>query len=243
MKRRILVLLVVALTLLLLTASLTSAAPGAPGAPTLRWVTTSATTAEIRADGITNGGTAGNGAISWDLYFRFPVTVNSPYPVVTIAAGPAWTGMSPCTFATNVSMNQPSAAGATGDRGVLINGFCTSGVPTNPVTGSDVLVATVTFASCPAGSAGFVMDLDSGDDVFGASVSQIVDKNNDAYTLTDADLTDGAPMCAPTAVTMTGFGANNENPAAGGVMALWPLLAGGAAVVAGGAYALSHRKR
>jgi hypothetical protein len=243
MKRRILVLMVVALTIFLLTASLTSAAPGAPGAPTLRWVTTGATTAEIRADGITNGGTAGNGAISWDLYFRFPGTVNSPYPVVTITAGSAWTGMSPCTFTTNVSMNQPSAPGATGDRGVLINGFCTSGVPNNPVTGSNVLVANVTLASCPAGSAGFVMDLDSGDDVFGASVAQIVDKNNDAYALTDADLTDGAPMCAPTAVTMTGFGANNANPAAGGVMALWPLLAGGAAVVAGGAYALSHRKR
>jgi hypothetical protein len=243
MKRRILVLMVVALTIFLLTASLTSAAPGAPGAPTLRWVTTSATTAELRADGITNGGTAGNGAISWDLYFRFPVTVSSPYPVVTIAAGPTWTGMSPCTFTTSVSMNQPSNPGSTGDRGVLINGFCTTGVPNNPVTGSDVLVATVTLASCPSGSAGFVMDLDSGNDVFGASVAQMVDRNNSEYTFSDSDLTDGAPMCAPTAVTMTGFGANNENPAAGGVMALWPLLAGGAAVVAGGAYALSHRKR
>ena len=244
MKRRILVLLVVALTLFLLTASLTSADPAAPGTPTLRWVTTSATTAELRADGLTNGGTAGNGAISWDLYFRFPGTVNSPYPVVSIVPGPAWTGMSPCTFTTNVSMNQPSGANATGDRGVLINGFCTTGVPNNPVTGSNVLVATVTFASCPAGSAGFVMDLDSGNDVFGASVVDFADRNNDAYYLSDADMTDGSPMCAsPTAVTMTGFGANNDNPAAGGVMALWPLLAGGAAVVAGGAYALSRRKR
>jgi len=243
MKRRILVLLVVALTLFLLTASLTSAEPGAPGAPTLRWVTTSATTAELRADGLTNGGTTGNGAISWDLYFRFPASVNAPYPVVSITAGPAWTGMTPCTFTTNVSMNQPSAPGATGDRGVIINGCCTSGVPTNPVTGSNVLVATVNFASCPAGSAGFVMDLDSGDDVFGASVAQFVDKNNDPYALSDTDLTDGAPMCAPTAVTMTGFGANNANPAAGGVTALWPMLAAGAAVVAGGAYALSRRKR
>ena len=50
-----------------------------------------------------------------------------------------------------------------------------------PVTGSNVLVATVTFAGCPAGSSGFVMDLDSGDDVFGTSVSHMVDKNNDAY--------------------------------------------------------------
>lgn len=243
MKRRILVMLIVALSLILLTASLTSADPAAPGTPTLRWVTTSATTAELRADGLTNGGIAGNGAISWDIYFRFPGTVSSPYPVVSIVPGPAWTGMSPCTFATNVSMNQPSGAGATGDRGVLINGFCTTGVPNNPVTGSNVLVATVNFASCPAGTSGFVMDLDSGDDVFGASVVGFADRNNDAYYLSDADMTDGAPMCAPTAVTMTGFGANNANPAAGGITALWPLLAGGAAVVAGGAYALSRRKR
>jgi len=197
MKRRRLVLLVVALTLFLLTASLTSADPAAPGAPTLRWVTTGATTAELRADGLTNGGTAGNGAISWDLYFRFPATVNSPYPVVSIVPGAAWTGMLPCTFATNVSMNLPSAPGATGDRGVFINGFCTTGVPNNPVTGSDVLVATVTFASCPGG-AGFVMDLDSGDDVFGASVADFVDRNNDAYLMSDAGMIDGAPMCAPT---------------------------------------------
>ena len=98
MKRRIPVLLIVALTVFLLTASLTGAAPGAPGTPTLRWVTTSATTAELRADGLTNGGTAGNGAISWDIYFRFPVTVSAPYPVVSIVPGPAWTGMAPCTF-------------------------------------------------------------------------------------------------------------------------------------------------
>ena len=168
-----------------------------PGAPTLRWVTTSPTTAEIRADGITNGGTAGNGAISWDLYFRFPVSVSAPFPAVSITAGPAWTGMSPCTFTTHVSMNQPSAAGATGTRGVLINGFCTTGVPGNPVVGSDVLVAAVTFASCPAGGSGFVIDLDSGDDVFGVAVADVVDRNNDPFLRSDAGLSDGAPMCVP----------------------------------------------
>lgn len=195
MKRRIHLLLVVALALFLSTAFPSSATPGALGAPTLRWVTTSATTAELRADGLTNGGTPGNGAISWDLYFRFPVTVTSPPPVVTITAGPAWTSMSPCTFVTNVSMNQPSAPGATGNRGVLINGFCTSGVPNNPVTGSNILVATITLASCPAGNAGFVMDLHAGDSVFGASVADFVDRSNAPFNLSDADLTDGTPMC------------------------------------------------
>jgi hypothetical protein len=151
--------------------------------------------------------------------------------------------MSPCGFSTNVSNAMPSGAGGTGNRGVLINGFCTTGIPTNPLTGNDILVATVTLSGCPAGSLGFVMDLDSGDDVFGTSVAQMVDKNSDPYYFTDADLTDGAPMCAPTAVTMTGFDANNANPAAGGLMALWPLAVAGAAVVAGGAYAVARRKR
>jgi hypothetical protein len=221
MKRRMLVLLVIALTLFLFlfTAFLTSANPGAPGTPTLRWVRTSATTAEIRADGLTNGGTAGNGAISWDIYFRFPVSVSSPYPVVGITAGPAWTGMSPCTFATNVSMNQPSVPGTTGDRGVFINGFCTTGVPNNPVTGSNVLVASVTFAACPAGSAGFVMDLDSGDDVFGASVADVVDRNNDPFNLSDTNLTDGTLMCAPNTfsltVTTAGLGSGIVTPPVG----------------------------
>jgi len=243
MKRRILVLCAVVLALALVSVSLVSASPQAPGTPTMRWVTTGATTAELRVDGLTNGGTAGNGAVGWDIYFRFPNSVAAPYPTVSITAGPLWTGMSPCNFSTNVTNGAPSGSGGTGDRGTLINGFCTSGIPTNPITGSNILVATVTLSGCPAGSSAFVMDLDSGDDVFGTSVANMVDKNADSYYFSDADLTDGAPMCSPTAVTMTGFGANNENPAAGGVMALWPLLAGGAAVVAGGAYALSRRKR
>ena len=62
MKRRILLFCTAALALVLASVPLVSAAPQAPGTPTLRWVTTGATTAEIRADGITTGGTAGNGA-------------------------------------------------------------------------------------------------------------------------------------------------------------------------------------
>lgn len=185
----------VALSLMLCTA--VHAETRAPGTPTFRWVTTGTTTAEIRADGITNGGTAGNGAISWDLYFRFPGAISAPFPVVSVVPGPSFTGMSPCTFATNVSMNQPSAAGATGTRGVLINGFCTTGVPSNPVTGSNVLIATITLASCPPGGVTFVMDLDSGDDVFGTAVADIIDKNNDPFIRNDAGLTDGTAMCVP----------------------------------------------
>jgi hypothetical protein len=128
-NRRLLAVLLTAVVMLVLMASVAAAAPSAPGTPTARWVTLSATTAEIRADGITDGGVAGNGAISWDFYFRFPESVGAPYPVITITPGPAWPAMSPCTFATNVAPGLPSNPGATGDRGVLISGFCTTGVP------------------------------------------------------------------------------------------------------------------
>ena len=112
MKRRILLFCTAALALVLASVPLVSAAPQAPGTPTLRWVTTGATTAEIRADGITTGGTAGNGAIAWDIYFRYPATVSPPFPTVSITPGPGWTGMSPCTFATNVTNGAPSGPNA-----------------------------------------------------------------------------------------------------------------------------------
>lgn len=85
------------------------------------------------------------------------------------------------------------------------------------------------------------MDLDSGDEVFDESVVNFADRNNDAYYLNDADLTDGDPMCVPTAVTMTGLDAASSS-AAPFAAAAWPLLAGAAAVAAGGAYALLRRK-
>lgn len=242
MNRRIVVTLVLVSLLLLVTASLAGASPSAPGTPTLRWIPTSnPNVSEIRADGITNGGTAGNGAMNWDIYFRFPATVSAPYPGISITAGPAFLGQTPCGFQTNVSTGQPSGAGGTGDRGVLINGFCASGVPSNPVTGDNVLVATVTFTGCPA--QGFTMDLDSGDEVFGAQVADMVDKFNSPYYFTDSDLTDGlACAAAPTAVTMGGFNANSANPTAAATSAL-PLVLGGAVVAAGGAYAFLRRKR
>jgi hypothetical protein len=240
MLRRTIV-MIAAILLLLVTANVAIATPDAPGTPTLRWVTTSATTAELRADGITDGGQAGNGATAWDIYFRFPETVPAPYPVISVTAGPAFVGLN-CGFAASISLGQPSGPGASGDRGVFINGVCTTSFPATAVTGDNVLVATLTFATCPAGVQGFVMDLDSGDDVFGEPVATMVDRNNDAHFFQDSDLTDGSPMCSdPTAVTMSGFDATTDSPAPFAAAA-WPLLAGAAAVAAGGAYALLRRK-
>lgn len=238
MNRRTLILLfsVVALVAFATTAA---AAPTGPGTPTLRWVTTGPTTAEIRADGIENGGgQANNGAISWDIYFRFPNTVPAPYPVITAEAGADWTGLN-CGFAASIAPNQPSEPGATGDRGVFLNGSCTSSFPASSVTGSNVLLATLTFGSCPSAGGGFVMDLDSGDDVYGVEVSDMFDRSNDPYYFIDADLTDGAPMCAPTAVELTNVQADSapETFQYGLLLA----LAAVAAVVAGAGFAMRRR--
>lgn len=206
MNRRLSIVLLMVGALLVF-ASVSSAAPGAPGTPTLRWVTTSTTTAEIRADGIANGGgQPNNGAISWDIYFRFPNSVSAPYPTITAVAGSAWTALN-CAFNAAIDPDEPSGPGLTGDRGVFLNGSCTSGgTPASSVIGDNVLLATLTFNNCPSVTGGFVMDLDSGDDVYGVPVADMFDRSNDAYTFTDASLTDGAPICAsPTAVTLANF--------------------------------------
>ncbi|MBE2235223.1 MAG: hypothetical protein IAE85_17130 [Anaerolinea sp.] len=240
MKRSIAAISLLVVLLVLVSFSLAAAEPQAPGTPTLRWVTTSSTTAELRADNITDGGIPGNGAMTWDIYFRYPASVPAPLPSVSIVAGPLFVAQSPCTFTTNVTEGMPSEPGSAGNRGVMINGFCTTGIANNPVTGSNILVATVTLTSCSA--QGFVMDLDDGVDVFGSGVSQLADRTGDGYLFTDSDLTDGAPMCgSPTAVTMTGLDAASSS-AAPFAAAAWPLLAGAAAVAAGGAYALLRRK-
>lgn len=238
LNRRLSSLLIAFVALAVLT-SLASAGPTAPGAPKLRWrATANPAVSEIRADNITDGGTAGNGAMTWDIYFRFPGSVASPYPGISITPGPAWTAMSPCGFSTNVSVGQPSAPGATGDRGVFINGFCATGIPTNPVIGNDVLVATLTFTNCPAG--GFIMDLDSGDDVYGVGVADIVDKNNDPYYLNDADLTDGGICGNPTAVQIANISAGPVAPLGN---ALYPALAGAAALLAAAGVAFKGKRK
>ncbi|MFZ2421040.1 MAG: hypothetical protein WBV59_22935 [Anaerolineae bacterium] len=223
-KRRFIIL--GALVALLLVASMASASPAAPGAPTLRWrATANPSVAEIRADGITDGGTAGNGAISWDIYFRLPASVSMPYPTITIVPGPAWTAMSPCSFTTVVAPGQPGVGGV-GSNGYYISGFCTA-TPTTPVTGSDVLIATLTFSGCPA--TGFLMDMDSGDDAFGDEVTDVVDRFNDPYFPSDAELTDGGACGNPTAVQLANITAG---PVAPMTNALCPAMAGVAALLA-----------
>lgn len=234
MRVRSLAIIATVLSLLLL-ASVVSAGTAGIGNPTMR-VAPGANnqTAVIFADGITNGGTAGNGAISWDIYFTVPTTVG--LADITVTAGSAWTAQCPGSF----SISKTAQGQSGGQNAFYISGVCTVARTGPAVTGSNVEVATLTFGTSCSATGSFNVNLDVGPT---GDWTDMFDTNNDIYIFPAGSLTDGGSLCAPAAVTMSGFDANSANPAAGVVGSVWPLLAAGAAVVAGGAYALSRRKR
>ncbi len=203
------------------------------GSPTLRVIQGSDNkTAVIVADGITDGGSPGNGAISWDIFFVLPstVTLND----FNVTAGPAWSPMCPGFF-TVVKVGQGVFLGG---NAFMISGFCVQ-PPASAVTGSNVTVATLTFTSSCTTTGAFDVNLSTGP--VGDS-TDMFDSTNTLHLFTEADLTDGGNVCGnPTAVTMTGLDAASGS-AAPFAAAAWPLLAGAAAVAAGGAYALLRRK-
>ena len=185
---------VICIALLLAAWGPAGASPAAaPGAPTVRWVFISPSVAEIRADGVQNGGAPNTGAISWDIYVRLPDSVGAPYPTITAVPGPVWMALG-CGFTTKAVSGLPSLAGGTGNRGFLLVGTCTTGFPASSVTGDDVLLATVTLSGCPESA--FTMDLNSGSTVFGAPVSDMFDRSLSPYEFDDGHLVDGQ-ACGP----------------------------------------------
>ena len=232
MKRK-LTSLGLAIVILVAMVAVVSAAPGGTGT-IVRWEQTGPTTAEIRVDGIANGLPAGG--ISYDIYMRVPDGV--PMPTVSVASvGPAWAGLN-CGFSASF-YPQPSSGPppGSGDHGLLLIGSCTSGVAQGTVTGDNVLLASVDLSSCPQG--GFTMDLDSGDDVYGDSLSDIVGTST-AYFFTDQEMIDGPACGAPTAVELTNVQAESAPTSSVQYGALLAVAAI-AAVVAGAGFAMRRR--
>jgi hypothetical protein len=238
-RRHVVAVLLAVVTLLAVTFATVTAAPVAIGNPTLRVVGTD-TGFAIYADGITNGGIASNGAISFDLYFRTGPTATLPITVASVAAGPAWLALSPCGFTPSFTPDLPGDGGA-GTNGVIVNGACTSGNPANAVTGDNVPVVTVTLTSCAVTNV--PIDLDSGDDAFGGAgneVSDMFDRNsNERFVFADAALTDGLACAGPTAITLDQLDAQSTASAPMRV-ALYLALAAG--LIAAGGLALSRLK-
>ncbi len=233
MKRFSLIAVLVVLTLMIGVVPLVGASnPAGLGNPTLLVRSTAnPNVSEIVADGITNGGVAGNGAAAFTVWFTVPSNV--VLADIQATAGPAWIAQS-CSFSTAMSSQPPIG----GRNTIQLDGFCTAAASGPRVTGNNVLVATLTFSSaaCTANPGGFVVDLTAE----GENTS-LFEPDGTPYIFPPQALTDGGACGAPSAVTMSGFDVASDSPAPF-VASAWPLLAGAVAVAAGGAYALLRRK-
>lgn len=227
-------LLVLAALLAFTISSVAGAGPSAIGSPTMRWrATANPNVAEIRADGITNGGSAGNGAISWDIYIQTP---NNVVPAdITVTGGPLWVAQCPSAWITGVVSQTPVTAGK---NAFSVYGVCTNTRTGPPVTGSDVLVATVTFSSNACANGGFVVDMDNGP--FEDSTDMFDTDPNFVYLFPDTSLTDGGACGNPTAVQLANITAGPVAPMAN---ALYPALAGAAALLAAAGVAFKGMRK
>lgn len=233
MKIRVSLALVVLIGALVLVSVASANGPSGIGNPTLRVVNGgSPNSATIYADGITDGGSTGNGAIGWDIYITVPNSIGLADFTGTVA--PVWTSACPGTFLFNKVGQQSTVVG---HNAFLISGVCL--VPqTAVVTGSNVPVVTVTFATSCATTGAFDMNLDTGPQDDSTDMFDLI---GDVHIFPGSSLSDGGDLCGPTAVTMSDFNVTAASPAPFAAAA-WPLLAGAAAVAAGGAYALLRRK-
>ncbi len=176
---------------------------------------------------ITATNVGGDGVVGFQLNLNYN---HSTMSFVSIANGSSVSALG-CSFTT-------SRIGTVGDVD-FISGTCTSSIPRPGATGASVELAKVTL-NIP--SAPFQVSLDVNPS--GGYPTGLIGPNANTpptggilYPATAGQLT----ACTPTAVTMSGFDATSDSPAPFAAAA-WPLLAGAAAVAAGGAYALLRRK-
>jgi hypothetical protein len=205
-----------------------SANPGTPTAQVVCLGGGTVTNAQTRVD---FSNITGTGAAGFTIAFNLPDSGVSATTGTCVSAG---------TFALIPGCNSFSCSVVNrGSGNFSIEGVCTDGFPGN-LTGS---VQGPTIALTNSGAAGTkTVDLLTN---AGPVVSEIFDAEGDTSGFTNDRLVDGVAAfgtsCIPTAVTMAGFDAATDSPAPFAAAA-WPLLAGAAAVAAGGAYALLRRK-
>jgi len=234
--RNLWVLLALVALLALTLASVAGAGPSAIGNPTMRWrATANPNVSEIRADGITDGGSTGNGAISWDIYIQTPNNV--AVSDIALTPGPAWVAQCPTAFTSGVVTQTPVTAGK---NAFSLYGVCTNTRTGSPVTGNNVLVATITWSStaCGANPGGFVVDMDNGP--FEDSTDMFDTDPNFVYIFPDSSLTDGGACGNPTAVQLANITAGPVAPMSN---ALYPALAGAAALLAAAGVAFKGMRK
>jgi hypothetical protein len=205
-----------------------SASPGTPVAQVACVAGGTATNAQARVD---FDNITGTGAAGFTIVFTLPDVGVSATTGACVSPG-AFGAIPGCNAFDCTVVNR-------GSGNFSIEGVCSSGNPGN-LMGN---VQGPTIALTNSGAAGTkTVDLLTN---AGAVVSEIFDADGDTSVFTNDRLIDGFAAfgvpCEPTAVTMAGFDATSDSPAPFAAAA-WPLLAGAAAVAAGGAYALLRRK-
>ncbi|MEA3338113.1 MAG: hypothetical protein U9R25_19670 [Chloroflexota bacterium] len=205
------------LMLLILATAVTSASPDAVtfNTMTAECPVPSATASDIDVV-ITAQGVVGELA-------GYEIELEYDFAVLTldgVTAGADMTAMG-CSFNTQVGFeNSPYA---------WITGSCTAGAGTYASGDVELVVAHFSYDGAP-GSYPILLT------TTGVGVpTALLDPTGAATAATVGQLV----QCEPTAVEMSEFSAS---PAAS-ALSLWPLLAGSAAIAAGGAYALMRRKR
>lgn len=212
------------MALLLLAVSAVSAAPAAIPVTSITIAVVDATGASTALVPVTAQNVGAPGVRGFDLWFNYD-HANLSIDVPTSVVGSNMAALN-CGFGLGFNYDDGSQT--------LISGFCTSG--TAAATGANVELMKVRFnligapgvypITMPATILGQPSQLTGSQGNIGIPAQYI-----------PGELTIGTP----TAVTMTGLDAASSS-AAPFAAAAWPLLAGAAAVAAGGAYALLRRK-
>jgi hypothetical protein len=234
------------LALMMAAASISSGAPASPGTPSVQTTcvdspsATGTTTVNLP---IAIQGLSDLGAAAYTLYLEAPSAVTMP---VGSNAGPEFTAW--CTgiggtpqvaridIADDANCGTPHAAG-TNCWQVDVFCFALGGLS----GGVQPSLTSQLAVGAPLGSHNITII----PELVNGSESLVFD--NAGASAPMSPITNATPTvviggsCVPTAVTMSGFDAATDSPAPFAAAA-WPLLAGAAAVAAGGAYALMRRK-
>ncbi len=229
MRNHLRIILVIGAVIIL--GSIPLAAAADPGTPTAQVVCLDGGTVSNAQARVDFSDITGTGAAGFTIVFTLPDAGVGATTGACVNAG-AFASIPGCNSFSCSVVNR-------GSGNYSIEGVCTDGFPGN-LFGS---VQGPTIALTNSGAAGTkTVDLLTN---AGFVVSEIFDADSNTSAFTNDRLIDGVAAfgvaCAPNAVTMAGFNATANN-AAPFAAASWPLLAGAAAVVAGGAYALLRRK-
>lgn len=229
----------IALLYLVLMVTLTGIASMAagPGEPDVSFADVTVASSATQADVAINlTGIGGDGAAGYTFVFGVPVGTLSFNTTCTPGGEFANTPANGCFFFSCTVTDIDDQA--TGLDLWQVDGTCAAG--SLPAAMGDQLAATITALRNGVADGTYVLDVLPSDGA--GTYTQVFDPDVVVYNIPDdGSISDGSVTFGePTAVELSAVATNNTAPAA---LALWPLIAGGAAVALGGGFAFWRRKR